>query len=381
MTPARIVMVVNVEWYFLSHRLPVALALQARGHEVVVATAIERGRADEIRGHGLRFVELPMVRGQLAPRRDTATLRALLRLYRDERPDLIYHTTIKPILYGSLAARMSGIRTVINVIPGLGHVFSQTGGAARVRRWLVERGYSAAFAGAQTRAVFQNDHDRRLFVDRGIVGEPQTAVIKGSGVNLSQFAAAPPSDEDPPIVLMASRLLWDKGVGELVDAARELKRRELPCRVVIVGIPDDNPNAVPAATLRAWEQDGLIEWWGLRDDMPRVLSRASVVALPSYYPEGVPRILLEAAAVARPVVTTDTPGCCDAVRPGITGLLVPPRQPGPLTEALAALLTDPGRRREMGARARMLAEAEFGEDRIASQTADLCETLLREAFR
>ncbi|HXG69465.1 MAG TPA: glycosyltransferase family 4 protein [Gemmatimonadaceae bacterium] len=381
MTASRILMVANAEWYFISHDLAIAKALQTRGHEVVVAAGVERGRDAEIRAAGLRFVPVNMLRGRFAPQRELTTGIELARLYRAERPDLIYQTTIKPILYGSMAARVAGTTRIVNAIPGLGHVFSSTGAGAAVRRWAVELAYGVALAGRRTRVVFQNDDDRQLFVDRKLVPAARTVVIRGSGVDLRQFVHHPePAGDGAPIVLLASRLLWDKGVGQLVDAARRLREMKIACRMVIVGIPDPgNPNAVPAATLEEWQRDGLVEWWGLRSDMPDVLRRAAIVALPSHYAEGVPRILLEAAAAGRPVVTTDTPGCRDAVRAGVSGLLVPPRDVNALTEALASLLRAPRCRPAMGLQGRALAEEQFGEELVTGQMVQLCEELLEDA--
>ncbi len=179
--------------------------------------------------------------------------------------------------------------------------------------------YRVALSGQQTRVIFQNPDDRALFVSRSVVPIDRTVLIRGSGVDVSQFV---PSSEQSglPIVLLASRLLWDKGVGELVEASRRLKKDGIACRVVLVGVPDPgNPKAIPVSLLERWQAEGVVEWWGLRNDMPEVLKAASIVVLPSYR-EGIPKILLEAAASGRPIVTTDTPGCREIVRHGENGL-------------------------------------------------------------
>ena len=381
MTGARILIVVNAEWYFWSHRLAFARALRERGHDVVIAAAVERGMGSRIEADGFRFVQIPFVRGRLAALADVRAWFALVRLYQEERPDLLYHTTIKPILYGSLAASVARLARRVNAIPGLGQVFAPTSLSARLRLWCVSTAYRLVFMGRRVRVIFQNDDDRRLFVEQRLVRAAQSIVIRGSGVNLSQFFPTPePASAEPPIVVLASRLLWDKGVGELVEASRRLKRMNVQCRTVIVGIPDvDNPRAVPVETLEAWQREGVVEWWGLRSDMPEVMSQSAVVVLPSYYPEGVPRILLEAAASGRPVVTTDAPGCRDAVRNGLSGLLVPPRDVEALVLALSRLLVDPALRAAMGREGRKLAEEQFSEARVVEETVAVCERLLAEA--
>jgi glycosyltransferase involved in cell wall biosynthesis len=364
----RVLIVVNAEWYFLSHRLALARALRDHGYEVAVAATVERGRRSAIESEGLRFLPLHLRRRSVNPLREAATLLELVRLYRRERPDLVHHVTIKPVVYGSLAARRTGVPAVVNTIPGLGHTFRAGGVCANGLRWAVSFGYRVALADRRVRVIFQNPDDRDLFVTRRIVTEDRARVIRGSGVDVCGFS---PSHEPTgvPVVLLASRLLWDKGVGDFVEAARRLRARGQPSRFVLVGAPDqENRRAVSEATLRDWANEGTVEWWGLRDDMPSVLRAATIVALPTFYREGTPKILLEAAACGRPIVATDVPGCREIVRPGENGLLVPPRDAGALADALAALLADKELRARMGARGREIAVAEFSEDVVISQT-------------
>jgi glycosyltransferase involved in cell wall biosynthesis len=373
---ARILMVVNVEWYFWSHRLALARALRDRGYEVIVAAGVERDRQSAIERDGFRFIPIGITRGDLRVSSEVKTFLALCRLYRAERPDLVYQTTIRPILYGSLAARLARIPRVLNAVPGLGYSFTARGFRAAIRRPAVAAAYRFALAGERTRVVFQTHDDLCRFVALGLVKPDRARVIRGSGVDIRAFAPTPEPD-GPPIVLLASRLLWDKGVSEFVDAARRLRERSVSCRMVIVGTPDVNsPNAVPSAVLETWHNSGDVEWWGLRSDMGDVLSQSAIVTLPSYYGEGVPKILLEAAAAGRPIVTTDWPGCRDVVQHGGNGLLVQPRDPEGLADALERLLRNPGERAAMGARGRTLAEQEFEEGLVVGQVADLCADML-----
>jgi glycosyltransferase involved in cell wall biosynthesis len=374
--PARVLMVVNAEWYFLSHRLALARMLRDRGYVVTVASGVERQQQSLITDEGFRFVPIPITRGDVRASAELRTLSSLYRLYRAEQPDLVYQTTIRPILYGSLAARLAGLSRVVNAVPGLGYTFSARGVRAAIRRPVVAAAYRLALSGRRTRVIFQTRDDLRRFVERGLVREEDSFVIKGSGVDLDRFTPKP-EPAGLPLVVLAARLLWTKGLGEFVEAARRLRERGVPCRMAIVGVPDvSNPDAVPGATLERWRDGGDVEWWGLRSDMANVLSLSAVVTLPSYYGEGVPKVLIEAAAAGRPIVTTDWPGCRDAVRHGETGLLVRPRDAGDLAAALERLLRNPGERAAMGASGRTLAEREFAERLVVGQAADVCANLL-----
>jgi glycosyltransferase involved in cell wall biosynthesis len=370
-----VVFVVNVDWFFLSHRLPVAVAAREAGARVSVL-ARDTGQAGRITQHGLAFFDVPISRGTRNPLRDLTYLLRLGRLYRRLRPDLLHHVTIKPVLYGTLAARIAlpGAR-IVNAISGLGLSFADNARRASLRR-IVEMLYRVALRHPHQRTVFQNPDDRERFLRQGLVSRQRSVLIRGSGVDCVQFAPTP-LPLHPAVVLFASRMLWEKGVGTFVDAAR-LVRTALPdARMVLAGVPDpDNPSSIPEETLRRWAADGVIEWWGHREDMPAVLAEATVVALPTSYPEGVPKILIEAAAAGRPLIATDTPGCREIVRPDRTGILTPPREPGALANAILELLADPERLRRYGREAREVACSEFSLDRVLEQTLGLYRSLL-----
>ena len=368
---------VNVDWYFWSHRLPLARALRASGYDVVIVAAEERGFRPRIEAEGFRFIPIRLRRGSTQPWRELWTLIDLVRIYRAERPDAVHHVSIKPVLYGSLAARLAGRPAIVNAVPGLGHTF-----LPGVRRSLLGRIttalYRLACSGDRTIVLLQNPEDRAALLAIGAASPDRTVVIRGSGVDPERFV---PSAEPPgtPIVLLCGRMLWEKGVREFVEAARILRRRSVAHRAVVVGIPDEeNPNAVPARQLEAWQAQGLIEWWGLREDMPSVYAQSSIVALPTYYPEGVPKVLIEAAASARPIVTTDLPGCREIARAGINADHVPPRDPEALATALEALLMDPERRRAYGRAGREIAVTEFSEAKVVRETLDIYQRLLGE---
>ncbi len=225
--------------------------------------------------------------------------------------------------------------------------------------------------------VFQNAEDAGELVEAGIVGSDQIQVIRGVGVDTVKFS--PPletQDENQvPVVVLAGRMLWDKGIGEFVEAARLLKLRGSRVQCVLVGMVDkENPAAIPETQLRAWQSEGMVQWWGHREDMPNVLASAQIVVLPSYR-EGLPKVLLEAAACARPVVATNVAGCREIVKDGINGFLVPPKDPASLSEAIAKLLENPSLRIRMGIRGREIVEKEFSVDRISQETLNLYNEL------
>jgi glycosyltransferase involved in cell wall biosynthesis len=218
-----------------------------------------------------------------------------------------------------------------------------------------------------SRVVFENPDDRDAMIAAGWVRAADAALIRGAGVDLATFDAAP-EPEGVPIVALTARMLRDKGIGEFVEAARILRREGVPARFILAGAPDPgNRAAIPEETLRAWAAEGAVEYLGFQADVPALLRQSAIVCLPSYR-EGLPKALLEALAAARPIVTTDVPGCRETVIPGVNGLLVPTRDPSALAAALGALLRDPARRKTMGAAGRRLAETEFSNARVVAET-------------
>lgn len=360
-----LLLVVNEARFFLTHRAPLATAARDAGYDVhLVVPHASDGFADLIR-LGFPVHDIPLDRRGMNPIAETRLLARLVGLYRALRPAVVHHVSVKPVLYGSLAARLTRVPRVVNAVSGLGYLHLATGARARTVRAVVRRLYQAALRPPSVRVIFQNADDRAVFVTAGLL-EPARAVLLsgGSGVDLVRFAPVP-EPQGRPIVMLPARLLWDKGVGEFVEAAQVLHSRGTAARFVLVGDTDANRAAVPEAQLREWQCAGIVEWWGRHDDMPTVLSRAAIVVLPSYR-EGCPKVLLEAAASGRPIVTTDVPGCRDVVASGVEGLLVPARSVAALVEAIATLLTDPARRTAYGRRARARAEAEFGIDRVVA---------------
>lgn len=372
----RLLMVVTEDWYFRLHWQALAEAAARRGWEVAVATRINAPEhAEAIAAAGLRLVPLAINRRSLNPLRELGAVGELARLYRRERPDLIHHVALKPVLYGSLAAKRAGVPRWLNGLPGLGYVYASDEPKARLLRPLIGGLFRLLLDDRRSRVLLQNHDDAKFFAS-GIVTPERVHCVRGVGVDTVRYAPVP-EPPGPPLAVLAARMLWDKGVAELVDAARLLRQRNVALRIALVGGPDPgNPRSVPEDVLRRWQADGLVEWWGQRTDMPEVWRQAAIAVLPTTYREGLPTVLLEAAATGRPLVATDMPGCREVVRPGETGLLVPPGDAVALADALERLATDAALRARLGAAARQAAETEFAVPVVTGLVLDLYRRMM-----
>ncbi|MVW70216.1 glycosyltransferase family 4 protein [Bordetella sp. 15P40C-2] len=373
MNRPRLLFVVNNPAFFLSHRLPLALAAQREGYEVHVAT-MDGDSVARIQSYGMTHHVIPMTRSGKNPLSELKTMLALYRLFRRVRPDIVHLVTIKPVLYGGVAARLARVPGMVSAISGLGFVFVSRGAKAELVRRVVTVLYRIALGHPNSRIVFQNASDRDVLSKLGAVRDEQVVMIRGSGVNLSEYAAVaePPT---PVVALMVARLLRDKGVLEYVEAARILRRQNVHVRMLLAGgIDPGNPASVTAEDVRAWQDEGIIEPLGERSDIARLYAASHIAVLPSYR-EGLPRSLIEAAACGRAVVTTDVPGCRDAIEPDVTGLLVPSHDAKPLAAAIARLAQDTLLRQRMGAAGRALAEREFDIEDVCTKHLELYQTL------
>jgi len=375
---------VTEDWYFVSHRFSLAKAAKAAGYEIVVVTQVSR-YADDIRAEGFRLIPIVFPRSIRRPWRDIRTLISIFRIYREIKPDIIHHVALKPVVYGSLMAlfirRNSAGSTspvIINAMTGLGFVFTSQSLFARTMRILVIPLLRFLLRRKNSHVILQNRDDMEMLISGGFLNPEQVSLIRGSGVNTEKFKPHPEPD-GMPIVLLVARMLHDKGVDEFVDAARQLRKDGIQARFVLVGgIDTENPSGIPAGTLVNWQKQGVIEWWGRRDNMPEVYHQAHVVCLPSYR-EGLPKVLLEAAACGRPIVATDVPGCREVVIDGENGLLVPVKDVDALADALKKLIEHPEMRKQMGAKGRALVEREFSEGKIVRETLQLYGRLLEES--
>jgi glycosyltransferase involved in cell wall biosynthesis len=358
--------VVNDLGFLISHRLPIAIAARKAGYAVHIAYgALGNANESDLVSQGFELHYVPIQRGGTNPLTDLWSLFLLWRLYIRLRPDLVHLVTIKPVLYGGIAARLARVPAVVSAIAGLGFVFiEQAGFKSAFLRRIVKPLFRWAVGHPHQVLIFQNpdDRDRVLAMTRGF--SVQTKLIRGSGIDLTSCPVLP-EREGLPIVAMASRLLRDKGVLEFVAAARLLRDRGMSARFWLIGDPDlANPASVTPREVTAWQVEGVVECLGHCRDVPSLYAQAHIVTLPSYYGEGLPKSLIEAAACGRAVVTTDMPGCRDAIKPDVSGLLVPARDELALADALERLIRDEALRQAMGQAGRILAECEFGIEKV-----------------
>jgi glycosyltransferase involved in cell wall biosynthesis len=362
----QLIMVLTEDWFFCSHFLERAVAARDAGYNVTIL-ANENGKSARIRAAGLGFIGVPLNRRGLNPLVEARTVRAILAAYRELRPTLVHHVGLKPVLYGSLAARLAGLRSVVNAPVGMGFVFTSRSLKSRLLRPLVRLALRLFMNPSGSKVVFENSDDLTNLVAEGAVRPQDAVLIRGSGIEVADYKPAIESP-GPPIVALISRMLWDKGVGEFVEAARMLRADRISARFWLVGATDpQNPAAISEGQLRKWRDEGAVEWLGQRDDIPAILARSQIACLPSYR-EGLPRSLLEAMAAGLPIVSTDVPGCREAVRHGENGLLVPARDSVALAAGLRLLIEDPALRRRFGVAGRRRAEHEFASSIVIAQT-------------
>lgn len=354
-----------------------AARLRASGFDVLFVCP-EGEYVEKLVALGYRVKCLPMNRRSLNPLAALHTIRSLISILRVERPAILHSFTIKSAVFGSIAARIAGVPAWINAIAGMGFVFAGGTLYARMLRPAVELLMRITLDSRRARLIVQNGDDAAYFGGRRIVRRDRIRLIRGSGVDCRRFAPRSP-DRTPSAfrVLFAARLLYDKGLGEFVQAARILKNEGRPVQFLVAGRPDPgNPRSVGAEDLEQWRREGLIELLGHVDDMAVLLSTVDAFVLPTAYREGVPRSLLEAGACALALVTTDTAGCRDVVKDGVTGLLVPVRDPVAVADALRRLIEEPDLALRLGAAARDLVVKEFDEERVLDQTAAVYRELI-----
>lgn len=371
----RLLYVVTEDWYFVSHRLGLAVAMREAGFEVAVAT---RAGADvaRIAGQGIAVHEVPFSRRLGNPLADVAAVRALRRAVRAFAPTLVHAVAMKPVLLAPLA--LPAGMPVVNALTGLGYVFASHDTRARMLRPLVRAGLRHALSRPGAWTLLQNADDAALLDAGGLLPAGRQAIIRGSGVDTAHCRPPASPAPGPPRVLLVARMLRDKGVVEFVEAARRLRAAGCPARFVLVGDTDaDNPAAIPRAELARWQAEGAVEWLGRRDDVAALYRGAHVACLPSRR-EGLPKALLEAAASGLPLVATDVPGCRELVRDGDTGLLVPPGDVPALAAAIGRLVDDPALARRLGAGARRMVDEEFSMARVAGETLALYRRMLAD---
>lgn len=330
--------------------------LLARGHEVVAVAPFDEWK-ERVASLGIKCLDLRISRWGTNPFREIATLRDIYAIMRRESPDAAILYTIKPVIYGSLAARAAGVRRIFSLVTGLGYMFVEGGRFTKIKQWAARTLYRIALS-VNERAFFQNPDDLELFMNAGVVDRSKTVLVPGSGVDTEHFAPGEATPEDNHFLLV-SRMLWDKGIGLYVEAARRLKKRYPQARFTLLGPLDDNPNAIPAKTLEKWNLEGAAEYLGPADDIRPYLAKCSVYVLPSQYREGIPRTSLESISMGKPIITTDMPGCRETVIPGVNGFMIPPGDLDALVNAMEMFLSNPSLAAEMGVESRKLALRNF----------------------
>jgi glycosyltransferase involved in cell wall biosynthesis len=370
----KLLLVANTDWYLYNFRLSLGKYLRDQGFEVVMVSPPGRFVAG-IEKAGFRWINWSVGRRTVNPLKELKALFSLKHIYRQEKPDLVHHFTIKPVLYGTFAG--IGLPAAIaNSITGLGYLFLQTGLKARILRVVAMILYRIVFQRSGLTVIFENTQDREFFLKHHLIKTEYTRIIEGAGVDEEWFSPSA-EEEGKPLVVLPGRMLWDKGVGLLVEAARILHQR-CDVRVALVGNTDPgNPANIQEEMIEQWVKEGVVEWWGFKEDMRPVYAQAHVIVLPSSG-EGLPTALIEAAACARPVVTTDVPGCREVVEDGQTGFLVPPGNPAALANVLEKLILDPGLRIRMGSAGRQRVLNRFTNHKINSAILNTYHQLLVE---
>ena len=374
----KIIFFANTEWYLFNFRLSLAKALQAQGHEVLlISPPGEYG--DRLQSLGFQWEALPMDRRSLDPLRELRLLAYLCQLYRRVDPALAHHFTIKCVVYGSIAALIARVPARVNAVAGMGYVFTNQAFKARLLRPVVRGLMRLVLNGRGARLILQNNDDVAAFAQAKLARSELVRLVKGSGVDLSRFQPSTQqalANHEPTRVLLAARLLWDKGIAEYVEAARQLRARNIPIRFLLAGAPDaGNPAAIAQATLDSWSAEGLIELLGQVSDMAALYVSVDMVVLPSYR-EGLPKSLIEAAACALPLITTDAPGCRDVVTHEADGLIVPIKDATALANAIERLHLNKDLARRLGQAARRRAINEFDENIVIQKTLAIYEELL-----
>ncbi|WP_417827665.1 glycosyltransferase family 4 protein [Thalassospira sp.] len=356
------------DWSFVSHRIGLGRAALVRGDDVVVACNTG-AKAEALRKEGFRVVKLPIARGGLSPIKSLKTIKALMCLIRRENPDIVVNVAIQCVVLSSIAGLLVGAQRSVNMITGLGFLFVSEGPKVKLVRQIVLLVLRFFAFCPSIRVIVQNVDDQSLITRLGF-NEKRIALIRGSGVDISTFSPADKVSRENRIAIFVARMLWSKGLGELVEAARILKSRGYSYRFVLVGDVDRaNPDSASERDLRGWQEEGLVEWLGKRSDVAALLRNADLAVLPSWR-EGLPKSLLEAAASGLALVATDVPGCREIVHDGENGLLVPLRDPNALASAIEELMEDDLRRQSFGRAARQLVERELCDQVVIARTLD-----------
>ena len=371
----KLLMIVNEDRFFLSHRKDIAIAAQAQGWDVTIVCK-DTGRKGEVEALGLKMIELPINPTGTNLWQELKTCFFLWKLYRKNRDAIVHHVGLKNILWGGLAARMASVRGLVNAVSGLGVMFSDDGHSMMAKGILGILRFSHDREGV--RVIFQNHEDEALFLIHHIVKPQESVFIKGSGIDLNEYKYTAQPDDKVIKVLFTARMVKEKGIIVLIEAA-ELLRKEYEGRVEfwLCGGLSKNPKAIKEDELRSLCDGRYIHWLGYRNDIRELLAQSHIVAFPSYYREGVPKSLIEACAIGRPIVTTNSIGCKDTVDDGKNGFLVPVKDSQTLAQRLKQLIDDEILRILMGIDSRRKAEKEFSIEDVVARHLEIYDELSR----
>lgn len=370
----KIVYLISEDWYFYSHRFDLAKASIKQGYQVTLITRVGQ-YGDIITKAGINLIDVNFRRAAMNPLADLIVLFRVSGIYRRIKPDIVHHVSLKPILIGSIACLFNSVPVVINAVTGLGNLFFSGKKSTAMLRMLVQPVLLSLLNRRNSWVILQNRDDQKDLTAQGMWTE-RSELIKGSGVDLEKFSYTVESNVIP-VIILAARMLRYKGISEFVEAARLCDKSGLKARFVLVGdVDSENPLSLTRQDLEQWHNEGIVEWWGHHNDMPEVMRKASIICLPNYYREGLPKTLLEAAASGRPVIATDVPGCREIVINGKNGLLVPVKNADSLAQAITRLAKDKQLRVMMGEYGRKIVESEFSADIINSQILELYERAL-----
>lgn len=372
----KLFIVVNVDWFFLSHRKEIAIAAQKAGWDVSIVTA-DTGKMKDIEALGLKTINLPMSRSGMNIREEIGTLSFLHKLYKREKPDVVHHVGMKTILWGTLAAKFAGVNGVVNAVSGLGGFFAEDNKSMLAKVMPIVLRYS--HHGQNLLVIFQNHEDEAMYVKKRIIKSKQARFIKGSGVNLQEFCYTPEPTEVKVKIILTARMIVEKGVFLLTEAAERLRSEyEDKAEFWLIGGLDDHPGAITKEQLDKVCDGKYIKWLGYRTDVKELLQSSHIVAFPSYYMEGLPKSLIEATAIGRPIITTQSIGCKDTVTDGVNGFLIPIKDVDSLVEKLRLLIDNAGLRQKMGMAAREKAEKEFSLDIVIEKHLNIYNELVKK---
>ena len=367
--------VVTEDWYFVSHRLNLAIVAIESGYSVTLLSHYTNHRK-QIEQFGIDTINWPLNRSSKNPFREIVAIKSIFSAIRQFQPDLIHSVAMKPVLYSAIACTMTGLKSRIFVLAGLGFIFTSKKRSAKFLRPIMEFVFKLLFRGTGTRLILQNPDDKSALLSANVIDENHIRLIHGAGVDTDLFNLHPiPSDV--PMIILPSRMLWAKGIQDFIDCAKEINKENKIARFALVGEPDEqNPDAIPTNLLETWNNNGVIEWLGHQNDMPTVFHKSTIVCLPTYYGEGLPKSLLESASCGRPIVTYDVPGCREIVKDGINGFLVKPKSVDGLVSAITELINDKELCFRMGLKGRKRVEKHFTQEKIAAETIAVWEEVL-----